>query len=102
MSEAWLLLELAGYAALLLWGCLPAVLPGLVDLVALVRLTAMAVASLQDRIQRPQPAPKTPATFESGRDSARAATPPAAPVRIIPSRFASTMPSRLPRSALKT
>ena len=35
---------------LLLWACLPAVLPGLVDLVALVRLTAMAVAYVPGRV----------------------------------------------------
>jgi hypothetical protein len=35
---------------LLLWCCLPAVLPGLVDLVALVRLAAMAVAYVPGRV----------------------------------------------------
>jgi hypothetical protein len=35
---------------LLLWSCLPAVLPGLVDLVALVRLAAMAIAYVPGRV----------------------------------------------------
>jgi hypothetical protein len=35
---------------LLVWCCLPAVLPGLVDLVALVRLTALAVAYVPGRV----------------------------------------------------
>jgi len=49
-----------------------------------------------------QPVPITPATLASARASARVATPAAAPVRTMPRRFASTMPSRLPRSAEKT
>ena len=41
---------------LLLWSCLPAVLPGLVDLVALVRLAAMAVAYVPGRVLGMTPA----------------------------------------------
>ncbi|MFL6078407.1 MAG: hypothetical protein ACJ714_00625 [Ornithinibacter sp.] len=41
---------------LLLWACLPAVLPGLVDLVALVRLAAMAVAYVPGRVLGMTPA----------------------------------------------
>ena len=48
-----------------------------------------------------QPAPKTPATFASSRASHFAATPPAAPVRIMPRVLASTIASRAPFSALK-
>ena len=41
---------------LLLWSCLPALLPGLVDLVALVRLAAMAVAYVPGRVLGMTPA----------------------------------------------
>ncbi len=41
---------------LLLWACLPAVLPGLVDLVALVRLAAMAFAYVPGRVLGMTPA----------------------------------------------
>jgi hypothetical protein len=41
---------------LLVWACLPAVLPGLVDLVALVRLAAMAVAYVPGRVLGMTPA----------------------------------------------
>ena len=40
-----------------------------------------------------------PTTFDSGRDSHFAATPPAAPVRIMPRRLASITASSEPRSA---
>ena len=49
-----------------------------------------------------QPAPKTPRISESGRASQRVATPDAAPVRIMPSRSASSTTRSVPAAALNT